>query len=487
MKYILSLDVGTTSVKTVLFDVTGHEVARHVCEYELLKPKPDFVEVDPDVYWHAACEGIRGIFHDSAVSKDDIVSVGVTSQGETLIVLDENGRPLCNAIVWLDNRAKAEAALIAEKFSRSEVYRITGQQEIAPAWTASKILWLRNHEPEIFKKVSKILLVEDYLIYRLTGEFATDHALNPSTLYYDMINGCWWREMLEFLKISEKQLPSLLNSGEIAGRVIADVGLNKNTPVTVAPIDQISAAVGAGNIAAGMITETTGCALAVCATTDKPVYDEKMRFGIYRHAVPGLYVMLPWIPAAGMILRWFRDEFGGGMDYSELCDIAINVPAGAEGLLLLPHFCGMTLPQVNPDAKGVFYGLTLSHKKRHFVRAIMESVAFSLRESIELLEQNGLKAEKIISMGGAARSRLWLQIKSDVLHRDFVTMACEESTCLGAAVLSAVGTGCYEKLNDAVNAMVHPFEVVMPENGQIYDSVFYKYKKLNGLFLNSAF
>lgn len=484
-KYLLALDAGTTSVKTALFDTVGHEIACRVCEYPLDKPSPDWVEADPEVYWSAACDGIAGVLRDAAVSYHEVTAVGVTSQGETLIVLDENDRPLRKAIVWLDNRAKDEAAQIAARFSREEVYRMTGQQEIVPTWTAAKILWLRNHEPKNFARVAKFLLVEDYLIYRLTGQFVTDHALNPSTLYYDLVNGCWWAEMLQFLGISATQLPELKYSSESAGRITAAVGLGKHTVATVAPIDQVAAAVGAGNIAPGMITETTGSAMALCATLEHPAYDEKMQIGLYRHAVPGSYVLMPWTPTAGMVLRWFRDELGSGEDYSELSHLASAVPPGSDGLLLLPHLGGAFCPEVNPAARGVFYGITLSHTRGHFVRAIFEAVAFMLRHNLERLEKLGLDCSAVRSLGGASRNPLWLQIKADVLNKPIIIPAGEETTCLGAAILAAVGVGIYPSLTEATAQMVRIKKQFTPnpETVALYKPCYQKYLQLNQLLI----
>jgi sugar (pentulose or hexulose) kinase len=481
MGLILTLDAGTTSLKGAMFDLAGNMLASRVHEYHLEKPAPDIVELDPEIYWLAAKNVIAGILMETKVNPENISALGVTSQGETLIVLDKHGNPLRKAIVWLDNRAGEEAETIKSKFGRELVYKITGQQDIVPGWPASKILWLRKHEPEIFKETAKFLMLEDYLIYRLTGVFATDHALSPSTIYYDFVNGCWWREMLDFLHVSEKQLPVLLNSGDSAGNITADIGLAGNTAVTVAPIDQIAAAVGAGNIAPGMITETTGCALAICATVEHPAYDPGMNIGLYRHALPGMFVLMPWIPTAGMILRWFRDEFGNGMDYDALLGLASEVPHGSEGLILLPHFSGMNSPEIKPDAKGVFYGMTTAHHKGHFVRAILESVAFSLRDNIELLEESGISCTEIVSLGGAARSSLWLQVKADVLQRRIKSMRCEETTSLGTAVLAAAGTGLFANIAEAVEAMVHPAATITPDlaNSKIYDNVFKQYKELN--------
>lgn len=481
MSLILTLDAGTTAMKGALFDLSGNMLCLRAQEYHLEKPAPNIVELDPEIYWVAVKTVIAGILEEIVIPSENITALGVTSQGETLIVLDKHGKPLRKAIVWLDNRSKDEAEIIKKEFGRELVYHVTGQQDIAPGWPAAKILWLRRHEPEVFKNAAKFLMLEDYLIYRLTGVFATDHALNPSTLYYDLRNGCWWEKMLDFLGISIGQLPNLLNSGEIGGKIVADIGLSGKTVVTIAPIDQVAAAVGAGNIAPGMVTETTGCALAVCATIERPVYDSAMRIGLYRHAMPGLFVMLPWIPTAGMILRWFRDEFGDGLDYAALVESASRIPPGSDGLILLPHFSGMNSPEVNPEAKGVFYGITTAHGKAHFVRAILEAVAFALRDNLELLEESGINCQDVTSLGGAARSSLWLQIKADVLQRNIKSMRCTETTSLGTAILAAAGIGFFPDIKEAVKAMICPADNIVPvvENRKIYDSVFHKYKTLN--------
>ena len=469
-KYILSIDVGTTALKAVLFGVDGSQKASSNQEYELEKPAANIVEVEAEVYWQAVKKAVSEILNSSQIAPEQILSVGVTSQGETLIVLDKDGKALRKAIVWLDSRASEEVCEITERFSMDEIYRVSGQHEVFAGWTAAKILWIRKNEPEIFSKAAKFLMLEDYLIYRLTGEFATDHALNPSTLYYDIKNFRWWDDMLEFLQISREQLPKLLFSGEIAGKINCDIGLSSKTKVTVAPIDQISGAVGAGNIAPGMITETTGSALAICATLGQLEYDPAKQAGIYLHAQKGNYVLLPWNPTAGMIFRWFRDELGCGKSYQEMEEKAAEVVPGADGLTVLPHF---------NDAGGAFIGLTLAHSQAHIVRAIFESVAFMLREHIELLESMGVEIKEICSLGGASRSNLWTQIKADVLQKNITLMECDETTCLGAAVLSAAGLGVYQDLETAKNNMVRSRKIIEPnkENTDIYNQAFKKYKE----------
>ena len=484
MKYVLSLDAGTTSLKGVLFDTTGNAVASGLVEYDLHKPRPDIVELDSEVYWQSLATVVRNILDKSQVDPQQIMALGITSQGETLTVVDSDGRPLRSSIVWLDNRSRAEADAIDREFDASEIYHTTGQQEMLPTWTATRILWLRKHEPEVFRRAHKYLLVEDYLIYRLTGRYVTDQALCASTLYLDLTTNRWWEPMLKFLGITEEQLPQLKPSGEQVGTLTKataeQLGLSSDTIVVTAPIDHVAGAVGAGNIKPGIVTETTGASMALCATFPELNYDPQCWVAINGHAVKDHYVLFPWVPTAGMVLRWFRDELGGGRDYEQLCGEAADVAPGADGLIVLPHLSGAGCPSPDPNMRGVFWGLTLGHRRGHIIRAILESIAFMLRGNLEMLEELGTEIEEVRSLGGATRSDLWLQIKADVCQRDLTVMECEEAACLGVAMLACVGTGVYRDLAEATENMVRVKKQIWfdPDKAEIYDRIYQQYIEL---------
>lgn len=483
--YLLGLDIGTSSVKATLFDSRGGQIAASEHEYTLDTPGPDLVELDPDVYWQSTQCAISDLLNRTGAPSRRIAALGVTSQGETLIVTDAKGAPLRKAIVWLDNRATQEARLIADNFPVEDVYRITGQQEVVPGWTACKILWLRNHEPDIFRRTAKFLLVEDFIIFKLTGRFVTDHALAPCTLYYDLTTGDWWDDILAYLGVTRERLPDLRHAGVDGHRVTASIGLDQETLVVTTPIDQITGAVGAGNIAPGTVTETTGSALAICACCDGRIYDPQRRVGLYRHASRNQYVLLPWVPTAGMLLRWFRDLFGQSLSYAELDREAAGVAAGSDGLTVLPHFSGALCPHVNPAARGVLHGLTLGHTRGHIARAIMESVAFILRENLDLLDDLGVETGIVCSLGGGARNDFWLQIKADVLNREIRTVETKEATGLGAAMLASVGAGIHASLDQAATRMVRHKHVITPESAAVehYAVHYENYLKLNELLL----
>ena len=485
MKYLLSLDAGTTSLKGMLFDTEGHPIASHLVEYDLHKPRPDVVELNSEIYWQALATVVRSVLEQSRVKPQSIIAMGITSQGETLTVVDRKGQPLRPSIVWLDNRSRDEADEINRNFKLDEIYRITGQQEMLPTWTATKIAWLRKHEPEVFRKAHKFLLLEDYLIYRLTGCYATDHALNASTLYFDLTTNQWWAPMLSFLGITEAQLPEPKPSGTSVGTLTQQaaetLGLCPSTVVVTAPIDHVAGAVGAGNITPGIVTETTGASLALCTSFTEPTYDSRYRVALNGHAIPDQYVLFPWVPTAGMVLRWFRDELGGGLDYDTLCSEAAEVAPGADGLTVLPHLSGAGCPDPNPNMQGVFHGLTLGHRRGHLVRGILESVAFMLRANLGLLEELGTDIQEVRSLGGATQSDPWLQIKADVCQRDLIVMECEEAACLGVAMLCCVSAGIYDDLQQAKEHMVRIKKQIWfdPDKAEVYDHAYRRYQELN--------
>jgi len=502
MSYLLGIDLGTTSVKCVLFDQGGGIVASGRSEYELSMPRPEYVEVEAETYWKAMKGSLEAALGPSKAEAKDIHGIGVSSQGETFIALGEDGRPLGRAIVWLDNRAREEARLIEGEFGSDEVYRITGQNEIVPTWTATKILWLRRNEPLLFERVNKYLMLEDYVIYRLTGEFATEHSILSSSMLFDINHGKWWGEMLHFLGIDEDRLPEPIQSGVPVGNLTPEAaketGLPTSSIVSTGAYDQAANAIGAGNIEPGVITETTGAAMALVATTDRIILDPMRRMPCHHHAVRGRYFLQPWCQTAGTVLRWYRDNFGmseveaaketGADPYDLLTAEASGIAPGSDGLILLPHFMGAASPESNPDAKGVLFGLTPYHGKGHFVRAIMESVAYMLRRNVELLEELGIEVREIRSTGGASKSALWNQIKADVLQKPILAVRGEEVAALGVAMLAGVATGAFASLEDAVKSMVSLKGRLAPSqaNGEIYDERYKRYVELydsvKGLF-----
>jgi xylulokinase len=494
MSFLLGIDMGTTSVKCVLFNQNGHFIGFGKKEYSLSTPKPDFVEVKPETYWESFKIALSTVINQTKISPAAINGIGISSQGETFIPLGYNGKPLRDAIVWLDNRSLKEAELIKQEFGEDLVYKITGQNEVVPTWTATKILWLKNNEPEVFKKTQKYLLLEDYMIYRLTEKYATEHSIVCSSLLFNISKKKWWNDILDYIGINEDQLPELHHPGSPIGNISSETeketSLNVNCLVATGAYDQAANAIGVGNIDSGVASETTGGSLAVVATTDKLTLDPKRRLPCHIHAVKGKFFLQPWCPTAGAVLKWYKDRFSIteievakklGLDpYDLLTFEAKSIPAGSEGLILLPHFAGAASPEFNPEAKGVLFGLTLSHGRAHIIRAIMESIAYMIRRNLDLLKELRVEVNEIRSTGGGARSSLWNQIKSDVIHKPVITVNSEETGALGVAILAGLATNIFSSIENACKSMIQTRDRIFPseENREVYDKAFKKYVKL---------
>jgi len=493
MKYILAVDLGTTAIKVILLQIDGQVIASSTQEYQLLTPTELAVELNVETYWQAFKQGVVEVLTKSNIDPNKIHSLGISAQGETLILVDKDGNPLTNAVVWLDNRAQEEAKELAQFFTNEVTYQITGQVEIVPTWPASKILWFKKNRAEIFNRVSKFLLIEDYFIYRLTGRYLCEGSLICSTVYWDIIKKVWWKEMLDYLGIKEYQLPKICESGEVAGPILPftakELGLSSHTIVATGALDQACGAIGVGNIAPGIVSENTGAALAICATVDRPIFDKERRMPCHYHGMPNTY-MVHTFTTGGMVLRWYRDKFCSSEinlasllqvnSYKILDQEAEKVPPGCNGLVMLPHLQGAMAPESNPRARGVFYGFTLHHSKPHFIRSIMEAIAFVLKRNVDVLEDLGIKVTEIRSLGGGSKSSLWSKIKADVTQRPVYIMQNEEAACLGAAILAGVATGIYPNLKEAVAKISQVKKRIEPkrDNKLVYQNAYSRYLNL---------
>ncbi len=475
MDILLGIDVGTTSVKAGLFSPDGRCLGVGRQEYQLDTPAPDRAQLDPEVYWQACVKTVRAALEQSGIQPEQVKAAAVSSQGETTITLDANGQAIYPALVWLDNRAVDQATFLAERFS-AEVYARTGIPEIVATWPACKILWLRQNEPEIFARADKFLLVQDYLIFRLTGRIVTDGSISCTTLNYDLTKNTWWTEVQEAIGIRTGHLPEIVQPGTDVGTLTANaarqLGLTTGTIVVTGGMDQSVGAIGAGNFKPGKVSETTGAALAIQATISDPLIDQSHTVPVYYHSVPGQFLFVPVCPTAGMAFKWLRDTFfqdeirAAEADktdaYDRLTKLAEAIPPGADGLVMLPHLMGAFSPEPNLQARGSFTGFTLSHTRSHFVRALLEGVAFLLRRNLESIERTGIQVQEIRSTGGGARSRLWNQVKADVCNRPVVTLVNEETGLLGDAILAGVASGVFASIEAGCDAMVAVKEVIPP-------------------------
>jgi len=494
MALLLGIDVGTTSVKAAVFDPEGLCLGSSRRDHSLQTPAVDHVELDATTYWDATCAVVRQALAAADLADQGVEGIGVSSQGETVIPVDAAGHPLHPALVWLDNRAHSEAQYLREQLG-DRVYAHTGIPEVNSTWTACKVAWLQKNRPRVFQAAHKFLLVQDFIVHHLTSQFVTDGAVACTTLLYDIVAHEWWPQALEAAGLKSDQLPRISRPGTVAGpltRQAADaLGLRPGIPVVLGGMDQSTGAVGAGNIAPEMVSETTGGALAIQATVPRPDVDPTGHIPVYVHSAPDQYLFVPVCDTGGMALQWFRDTFGaieceqaareGRNAYELLTQLASRVPPGSDGLLMLPHLTGAFSPEYNPDARGVFYGFTLFHGKPHFARAVLESVAYMLRRNLELIAKAGVEASELRATGGGARSRLWRQIKADVCGLPVVTLRYDDTALLGDAILAGVAIGLFPSLDEAVRGMVTTAERLdpIPEHIIPYGRAYRNYCQLN--------
>jgi sugar (pentulose or hexulose) kinase len=494
MGHLLGIDAGTTSLKAGVFGADGATLAVAGEEYRLLTPAADRAELDPEHYWRALIDAAGRAIELAGIRRADVDAIAVSSQGETVTPVAADGAPLGPAIVWLDNRARVEADELARLFDTTAVYAATGVPDINPTWTASKLLWLKRHEPDRFAGAYRFLLVEDLLLQRLTGRFVTEGGVQCTTLLYDIRTHRWWQPMLDALGIDPGRLPEIAAPGEVVGTLRTEaaeaLGLRHDVRVVAGGMDQGAGAVGVGNVAPGVISESTGGALTLQATVARPDGDGTRQTPVYVHSAPGRYLYCPVCPTGGMVLTWFRDRFGdaevaratgeGRSAYDLLTELAAAVPPGSEGLTMLPHLMGAFSPEYEPRARGVWFGFTLAHGRPHFVRAILEAVAYMLRRNLEMLADAGATADEVHSHGGGARSDLWCRIKADVVGMPVVTLEGDDAAIRGGAMLAGVATGAFADLEEACAAMVTPRKRYLPdpEAQAIYEIGYRRYREL---------
>jgi xylulokinase len=492
---ILTFDLGTTAVKACLFDAALSLRFSATVEYQLLTGEDARVEFVADDYWVGmkACLGLLASLAPEALA--EVEGVGITTQGETLVAVDRQGQALRNALVWLDGRAVQEAKTIRSLFDEKVFYSKTGIPDCNGLCPVSKLLWIKNHEPEVYRRTYKFLLLEDYVILRLTGRFVTEKSLLSTTGYFNIAEDGLWNEVLDAVGLDAGKIPEILECGTVVGPLapgIADeLGLPPTTTVVTGAMDQTAGAVGARNLQPGIMSETTGTALTLAVTTAHPDLFHPSRLSVYRHAFAGSYLYLPVCMTAGIVLKGFKDEYAadlvaqaeneGRSVYDVLGDLADGVPLGSGGLVLVPYWAGVTQPDNNPAARGVVLGLSLDTKRGHVIRAIFEGVACMLRENLEIVEAiTGGRVDSIRSLGGGSRSALWCQIKADVTDREITTMAEPECASLGVAALVAVALGRFASLAQAVGAANAVALVYRPDPAAVatYEPQYRKYRQL---------
>lgn len=459
MAYYLGIDVSTTATKALLIDSEGRVVATASEEYGFDTPKPLWSEQHPDLWWSGAVSSIRRTLEHAGVDGGEVEGIGLTGQMHGLVLLDGDGRVLRPAILWNDQRTAAECDQIREKMGREELISTTGNDALT-GFTAPKLLWVRNHEPEIYRQIRTVLLPKDYVRFRLTGEYATDRAGAAGTLLLDIHTRDWSGRVLDRLDIPQSWLPPTHEGPDVTGTLTAGAakatGLRAETPVVAGGGDQSAQAVGVGAVSEGVVALTLGTSGVVFASVDEPFIEPEGRLHSFCHAVPGRWHLMGVMLSAAGSLRWFRDRLAPGLDFGELVQPASSVGIGSEGLLFLPYLTGERTPHADPTARGAFVGLTVRHAREHMTRAVLEGVAFGLRDSFELMSASGLRSiDQVRLSGGGARSELWRAILANVLGVELVTVNTTEGAAYGAALLASVGAGRWVDVDSACRAAVH--------------------------------
>lgn len=457
--FVAALDLGTTGCRTYIFDLAGSIISSDYQEWESFYPQPSYVEQDANLWWESIKKTTEGAIKKSGIDKSEIVSLSVTNQRETIVPIDREGNTLHNALVWQDRRTTDQVDFIKSKIGIDKIYRTTGLT-IDPYFSATKILWFKDEKPEIYQKTHKFLLVSDYIIYKLTGKFYTDHSNASRTMLFDINRFKYSEDIASELEIDLDKMPEAIESGIEIGEInTEEILFDKKTLVVSGAGDQQSAALGVGVVSPGKVKLTTGTGSFMLAYLEKPNFDPEKRVLCSCHAIPGVWVQEASIFTTGAFLRWFRDELGNEESriaeeqnqdpYVILTEEAEKSPIGANMLLAIPHLVGAGAPHWNPYARGLIYGLSLGHKRRDIVRSILEGVAFEVKKNIEVFSELGITPKELKLTGGGSRSDFWNQIYSDVLGMTCVRNVIEEATSLGAAILAATGAGLF---SDVVSA-----------------------------------
>lgn len=476
---LLGIDVGTGGTRAVLLDQGGRVLNSATAEHAPMhSPQIGWAEQDPQDWWRAGCVAVKACLEKSKTSPSEIAAVGLTGQMHGLVLLDAGGEVLRPAIIWCDQRTGRQCEQITERIGAERLIELTANPALTN-FTLPKIWWVQQHEPEIWSRARTILLPKDYFRFRLTGARAMDVAEASGTLFFDVAQRKWSQPILEASHISENMLPALLESPEISGTIsqegAAATGLLAGTPVVAGAGDQAAGAVGMGIVRPGAVSATIGTSGVVFAATSRPVLDPRGRIHTFCHAVPGRWHVMGVTQAAGLSLRWFRDEFGAGNaaasgptygdPYERLTAEAAKTPPGADGLLWAPYLMGERTPHLDPHARGALVGITAQHHRGHVVRAILEGVAFSLRDSFEIFRELKIPAHSIRLGGGGARSELWRQIQADIYGMSVEIVEAEEGPAFGAALLAGVGSGIWSSVEDACDKSVRVARRVSPEAG----------------------
>ncbi|MYA59683.1 MAG: xylulokinase [Chloroflexi bacterium] len=485
-QHYLGIDVGTTAVKALVVDAKGSVVGDAETPQELSVPQPGWSEQNPSDWWQGTIDAVRAACAQAGV--DDVASIGLSGQMHSSVLLDESDEVLRPAILWNDVRTTDQCQFITKKLGNSGLARFVGNPALE-GFTAPKLLWVRDEEPNVFDKIRSVLLPKDYIRFLMTGEKAMEPSDAAGTLLFDIRQNRWSSGMLSALDLGASLLPPIAGSAEVAGRLTPSaataLGLRMGTPVVGGGADNAAASVGSGVVKPGTMQTSIGTSGAVVAPIDRPNVDPGMRIHSFNHAVPDMWYLMGVVLSAGAALAWFRRALSGSkspaISYDELTAEAAELSPGADGLTFLPYLTGERTPHADSSARGVFVGIHAGHERGHMVRAVMEGVTFALRDSLELMRGLNADAEESVAVGGGARSPFWRQMQADVLGVPVVTARPSGGAPYGAAILAAVGSGAFSSVPEACQAWVKPLDRLEP-NPETHDAYEQAYERYGALY-----
>ncbi|MGD0575271.1 MAG: xylulokinase [Anaerolineales bacterium] len=480
----LGVDISTTGSKALLIDKGGQVVDSAASPHSLSTPKPLWSEQEPAEWWQAVSASIRAVLQKAGTGGESVGAVGLTGQMHGLVLVDEAGLVLRPAILWNDQRTQSQCDEIHRRVGRERFIQITGNVALT-GFTAPKILWVAENEPEVYRQVRHVLLPKDYIRYRLTGEYAMDKADGSGTVLFHLKSRNWSSEVLEALGIDPVWMPPTFEGPEFTGRVTSEAaaatGLRTGTPVAAGAGDQAAQAVGVGAVGTGIVALTLGTSGVVFASTPEARIEPEGRLHAFCHALPGMWHFMGVMLSAAGSLQWYRDSLAPNMSFENLLREAEALPVGSEGLQFLPYLSGERTPYPDPLARGAWIGLTLRHGRGHMTRAVLEGVAFGLKDCFELIERASLgEVQQVRISGGGARSALWQRILASVFETELVTVNTAEGAAYGAALLAAVGLGVWEDVGAACRGSVRITGATQPDPAWIdaYRRSYSVYKEL---------
>ena len=494
MPYMMGIDVGTTGTRAVVVRPDGHVVGAATGDHQPMRmPKPGWAEQDPADWWQAAIVAVRAALANAGLKGADIAAIGLSGQMHGVVLLDQTYAVIRPALIWCDQRSQAQCDWITAQVGSERLIQLVSNPALT-GFSAPKLLWVRDNEPENYERAAHFLLPKDFVRFHLTGEFATEVSDASGTLLFDVTNRRWSSEMLGALDINSKLLPRAYESPEITGQITRETalvtGLKAGTPVVGGGGDQASSAVGNGIVLPGLTSATLGTSGVIFTYTEAPKLDPQGRIHTFCHAVPGKWHVMGVTQGAGLSLRWFREHFGESEAwYARQTDVdsydliikeAEKIPAGSEGLLWLPYLMGERTPHLDAQARGMWFGLTSAHTRAHLIRSILEGVAFSLRDSLEIFQELEIPVKQIRASGGGSRSFLWRQIQTDIYGKELVTLRTSEGSAFGAALLAGVGAKIYASVQESAREAIQIRERMTPQAANVrrYDKQYQIYRSL---------